>query len=149
MFFLPLHKMGRILAIDFGTKRTGVAVSDPNRMIATSLDTVPTHQIIKFIQDYLSRETVDIIVVGHPKHLDNTESSTTQLTNQFVNKLKKEFTTVKIDKYDERFTSKIASQSLIESGQSKKVRRDKSILDQVSATILLQDYLENLSFRKL
>jgi putative Holliday junction resolvase len=141
--------MGRILALDFGSKRIGIAVTDPTKRIASALDTIPASKIIEFLKGYFGKESVDLIVVGVPKHLDNTESTTTHLARQFINKLKKEFPMIKVDHYDERFTSKIAAQSLIESGQSKKTRQDKSILDQVSATILLQDYLQNLTFRSL
>ncbi len=142
---LPLHlKMARIIAIDFGTKRTGLAVTDPTKTIATALETVPTHQVFDFLQKYMEREPVESIVVGDPKRLNNEASQTTELANRFVNQLKKKFPGLPVKRYDERFTSLIASRSLIESGQSRKVRRDKSVIDQVSATILLQNYLETL-----
>lgn len=142
---LPLpKKMARIIAIDFGTKRTGLAATDPTKTIATALETVPTHQVFEYLKKYMERETVECIVVGDPKRLNNESSPTTELANRFVNQLKKYFPDLPVKRYDERFTSLMASRSLIESGQSRKVRRDKSVIDQVSATILLQNYLETL-----
>ncbi|CAN5454639.1 Holliday junction resolvase RuvX [soil metagenome] len=137
--------MGRIMAVDYGTKRTGLAVTDPSRIIATALDTVPTHQLFAYLHQYFTHQTVDTIVVGDPRRLNNESSSTTVLVNQFVVRLQKEFPVMHIARYDERFTSLMASRSLIESGQSRKVRRDKGMIDRVSATILLQNYLASLS----
>lgn len=136
--------MGRILAIDYGTKRCGIAVTDPERIIATSLETVPTHQLIDYLKKYMLTENVDRIVIGEPKRLNNTDSDTTRLALLFEQQLQKAFPDKQICRYDERLTSKLAQRSLVESGQSKKVRRDKSVLDRVSATILLQDYLHSL-----
>jgi putative Holliday junction resolvase len=137
--------MGRIIAIDYGTKRCGLAVTDPSRIIATALETVPTHQLIDYLRKYMATEDVDRIVIGEPKRLNNTDSETTRLALLFESQLQKNFPEKKIYRYDERLTSKMAQRSLIESGQSKKVRRDKTVLDRVSATILLQDYLLSLA----
>lgn len=141
--------MARILAIDYGSKRTGIAVTDPEQIIATALETVPTHQLFSYLKTYLSKENVECILVGDPKTLKNEVSQTTQLVNQFVNKLKREIPGIPVKRMDERFTSLMAAKSLLESGQSRKTRRDKSILDQVSATILLQNYLSTLPSKNL
>ncbi len=140
--------MGRLMAIDYGKKRCGIAVTDPSQTIATALDTVPRHLLIEYLRKYFSIETVDQLVVGEPKRLNNSDSETTLLVHQFVKNLTKQFPEMMIVLYDERFTSKIATRSLIESGQSRKTRQDKSVLDRVSATILLQDYLSSLQFKK-
>ena len=136
--------MARIIALDYGSKRTGIAVTDPTKTIATALETVSTHQLIDYLQNYFQKEEVESIVVGDPRRLNNEASTTTHLTNQFVNRLKKIFPNIPIYRYDERFTSIMASRSLIESGQSRTVRRDKSIIDQVSATIILQNYITSI-----
>ncbi len=136
--------MARIIALDYGSKRTGIAVTDPTKTIATALETVSTHQLIDYLQKYFQKEEVESIVVGDPRRLNNEASTTTHLTNQFVNRLKKIFPNIPIYRYDERFTSIMASRSLIESGQSRTVRRDKSIIDQVSATIILQNYITSI-----
>jgi len=136
--------MARILALDYGSKRTGIAVTDPTKTIATALNTVSTHVLVDFLQNYFQKEEVESIVVGDPRRLNNEASTTTHLTNQFVNKLKKIFPKMPIYRYDERFTSIMASKSLIESGQTKSTRRNKEIIDQVSATIILQNYLSSI-----
>jgi putative Holliday junction resolvase len=141
--------MARILAIDYGSKRTGIAVTDPEQIIATALETVPTHQLFSYLKNYLANENVECIIVGDPKTLMNEISQTTQLVNQFVNKLKREIPGIPVKRMDERFTSVMAAKSLLESGQSRKTRRDKSVLDQVSATILLQNYLSTLPSKNL
>jgi len=141
--------MARILAIDYGSKRTGIAVTDPEQIIATALETVPTHQLFSYLKTYLANENVECIIVGDPKTLMNEISQTTQLVNQFVNKLKREIPGIPVKRMDERFTSVMAAKSLMESGQSRKTRRNKSVLDQVSATILLQNYLSTLPSKNL
>jgi len=133
--------MGRILAIDYGTKRCGLAVTDPTCTIATSLDTVATRDIFSYLTSYFGREKVQRIIIGEPRRLNNTSSSTTLLTHQFAQQMMKKFPEIPCSLFDERFTSLIAERSLIESGQSKKTRRSKDVLDRVSATIPLQDYL--------
>ncbi len=137
--------MSRIMAIDYGTKRCGIAVTDPTRTIATALDTIPSREIIEFLRKYFQKEIVETVVIGDPRHLNNQPSEISKLADQFVKKLIKEFPLLSIHRYDERFTSSMAAKSMIESGQSKKIRRDKAMLDQISATILLQNYLTSLS----
>jgi len=140
--------MGRLLAIDYGKKRCGIAVTDPGQNIATALETVASHLLIDYLRKYFAMEIVDQLIVGEPKRLNNSNSETTLLVHQFVKNLSKQFPNMSIVLFDERFTSKIASRSLIESGQSKKTRKDKAVLDRVSATILLQDYLTSLQFKR-
>ncbi len=137
-------RMGRILAIDYGTKRCGIAVTDPTQTIATALETVASHQALEFLKKYLQAEKVERIVIGRPRKLDNSEAELSGQIAGFVSRLSKQFPGLEIVSYDERFTSLLASRSLIESGQSKKTRQDKSVLDRVSATILLQDYLNSI-----
>lgn len=136
------------MAIDYGKKRCGIAVTDPTQTIATALETVPAHLLIDYLRKYFANELVDQLVVGEPKRLNNSDSETTLLVHQFVKSLTKQFPELSIVLYDERFTSKIATRSLIDSGQSRKTRQDKSVLDRISATILLQDYLTSLQFKK-
>lgn len=134
--------MPRILAIDYGTKRLGLAVTDPQGIIATPLDTVASHEIMNYLVNYISKEEVRCIVMGDPKTLHNKDSETSEHVHTFANALKKKFPAIPIHFVDERFTSLIAKNSLIESGQNKKTRRDKAVLDRVSATIILQTWLE-------
>ncbi len=143
-----MHEMGRIIAIDYGSKRCGLAVTDPTQTIATALESLPTTQLISFLLNYLNNEVVDTIVLGEPKRLNNTNSATTLLVHAFAERLRKDIPNIPIVLYDERFTSKIAFNSLIESGQSRKVRKDKTVLDRVSATLLLQDFLNSLPSKK-
>lgn len=137
-------QMGRILAIDYGNKRTGIAVTDPFRIIASGLITVETKSLFKFIEDYLSKEDVDIIVVGEPKQMDYTDSEIAPRINVFVENLKTIYPNIKIDRVDERFTSKMAFQTMIDSGLSKLQRRNKALVDEIAATIMLQSYLRNV-----
>ncbi len=134
--------MGRILAIDYGTKRVGIAVTDPLKIIASALDTIHSKDIYEFIKNYTSQEDVETIVVGMPKRLNNEDTHVTSHVVGFVRKLKKQFEKINIEVVDERFTSKIAYNSIIESGANKKKRAEKGLIDQVSATIILQSYLE-------
>ena len=134
--------MGRILAIDYGQKRVGLAVTDELQMIANSLDTVHSKDIFQYLKVYTKTEDVECIVVGEPKDMNNRDSESARFIEPFVKKLKKEFPEIKIDRFDERFTSKIASQTLIDSGISKKQRRNKALLDKISATLILQSYME-------
>lgn len=133
--------MARILAIDYGTKRCGLAVTDPLQMIASPMDTVSTETLLDYLERYFAAESVECIVLGDPKRLNNTGSEITHLTNRFAQKLKHRFPNIPIARFDERLTSKMAAQSMVESGQSKKVKNDKGMLDRVSAAILLQNYL--------
>ncbi len=136
--------MPRILAIDYGAKRTGLAVTDPLKIIASSLRTEPTETLLPFLKDYLSREEVETIVVGQPFRLDGRPSDIEQEILKFIDKLKKQHPAIPIERIDETYTSKIASQTLIASGVKKKKRRDKGLLDSISATLILQDYLERI-----
>lgn len=131
------------MAIDYGLKRTGIAVTDPLRIIATPLDTVESLSLIKFLQQYLQKEVVDEFVVGMPKTLANEDSSVAPAVRKFVEELKKTFSDKPVMMMDERFTSSIAKRSMIESGVKKKDRQNKGNVDKVSATILLQDYLNS------
>ena len=134
--------MGRILAIDYGRKRCGVAVTDVMQIIATGLQTVPTAELMNFLKQYVQKEQVDIFVVGHAKQMDATDSESMQYIKPFVEKLKKEFSNTPVEMIDERFTSKIAFQAMIDGGLKKKQRQDKALIDTVSATIILQSYME-------
>jgi len=136
--------MGRILAIDYGQKRIGLAVTDSQKIIATSLDTIGANDIFDYLKSYIQKEIVELIVVGYAKKLNNTDSDSTKFIKPFVIKLKKIFSNIPVEQYDERFTSKLALQSMIQGGVSKKLKTNKGLLDKVSATILLQDYLEFL-----
>ncbi len=129
------------MAIDYGRVRTGLAVTDPLRIIATALTTVETTTLLSYIKDYCTREQVDIFVVGDAKHLDGTPSESMQYIEPFVAQLKAEFPDKEVARVDERFTSKMAFQTMIDSGLKKKQRRDKGMIDQIAATIMLQDYM--------
>lgn len=135
--------MGRIMAIDYGLKRTGLAVTDPLRIIATPLDTIESSDLLKFLQDYLKKEVVDEFVVGMPKTLSNEDSPIAPAVRNFVEELKKNFADKPVRLMDERFTSSIAKRTLIEGGMKKKDRQNKANVDKVSATILLQDFLNS------
>ena len=135
--------MGRILAIDYGEKRTGLAVTDPVRIIATALTTVATPTLLQFLKDYCAREQVDIFVVGKAMHMDGTPSESMRYIEPFVEKLRETFPDKEVARVDERFTSKMAFQSMIDSGLRKKDRRDKGMIDRVAATIMLQDYMRS------
>ena len=135
--------MGRIMAIDYGRKRTGVAVTDPLQIIAGNLATVSTHTLMEFIKDYMSRETVDRIVIGQPSQLNGQPSESMRYITPFVNRLKSELPDMPIVMYDERFTSTIAHQAMIDGGMKKSDRRDKSRVDAIAATIILNDYLQS------
>ena len=135
--------MGRILGIDFGRKRTGVAVTDPLQIVAGNLATVPTHTLMSFIKDYIAREQVERIVIGQPTQLNGEPSESMKYITPFVNKLSKELPDMPIVMYDERFTSTIAHRAMIDGGMKKSDRRDKSRVDAIAATIILNDYLQS------
>jgi len=137
--------LGRILAIDYGRKRVGLAVTDPLQMIANSLTTVHAKDIWNFLSDYLNKETVDCIVVGYPKQMNNQASEAVRYINPFVKRLQKLYPEMDIQLVDERFTSKIAHQTMIDAGLRKKARQNKALVDTISATIILQSYLEQKS----
>ena len=128
------------MAIDYGLKRVGVAVTDPLKMIANPLDTIDSNKIIDFIKGYLHKEEVERIIVGMPKNLQNQDTDATSLVTKFIDKLKN-VVNVPIETIDERFTSKMAFQTMIDSGMKKKQRQNKGLIDEIAATILLQDYL--------
>lgn len=134
--------MPRILAIDYGQKRTGIAVTDPSQIISTGLTTVDTNTLFAYLTDYLKKEPVEEIIVGHPKHLNNTDSDSMKFIEPFYRKLSELFTQIPITLFDERYTSKMAFQAMIDGGLKQKDRRNKALIDQVSATILLQNYME-------
>lgn len=135
--------MGRIMAIDYGKKRTGIAVTDPLQLIANGLTTVNTPTLFDFIMDYVKKEDVELIVVGQPKQPNGDDSENMKRITPFVNRLKKLLPDTPIEYYDERYTSVLAQRAIIESGVKKKERREnKGLVDQVSATIILQDYME-------
>lgn len=136
--------MGRILAIDYGLKRTGIAVTDPLQIIAQGLTTIESSQLIKFLKNYFSHESVDKIIIGEPKNLDNTSTDATALVEKVVRQLESSFPAIPIIRIDERFTSKMASRAMIDMGLKKKQRQNKGLVDEIAATILLQGYLQSL-----
>lgn len=133
--------MGRVLAIDYGTKRSGIAVTDPLQLIASGLTTVPTKELMVFLGGYFQKEPVELVLVGAPKRLDGTPSEVTPAIESFLQKFEAQFPEMAVSRMDERFSSKMAFQSMIDSGLSKKKRQDKGLIDQISATLILQDYL--------
>ncbi len=135
--------MGRILAIDYGRKRTGIAVTDPLRIIPGGLATVPTHTLLNFLKDYVSREPVERFVLGLPRRMDYEESETMALIRPFAVKLAQVFPSIPITYVDERFTSRMAQRAILEAGIPKMKRRDKALVDEISAVIILQSYLDN------
>ncbi|KAF9657709.1 Holliday junction resolvase RuvX [Tenacibaculum mesophilum] len=135
--------MGRILAIDFGKKRTGIAVTDELQIIASGLTTVNTSELITFLKEYTQKENVELFLVGKPKQMDNSDSESEVLIAPFLQKLEKAIPSIPIKRVDERFTSKMAFQTMIDSGLKKKQRQNKALVDEISATIILQSYLYN------
>ncbi|MBF90656.1 MAG: Holliday junction resolvase RuvX [Flavobacteriales bacterium] len=136
--------MPRILAIDYGQKRVGLAVTDIEQIIASGLTTVHTKDVMSYLKQYITKEKVSAFVVGEAKNLDNTPAESARFIEPFVRRLKKEFPDISIHRVDERFTSKIAFQTMIDSGLKKKVRQNKALVDEISATIILQSYLDSL-----
>ena len=139
--------MGRILAIDYGQKRIGLAVTDELRMIAGPLASVHSKDVIAYLKDYVARENVDCFVVGYPLTLQNQLSQSARFTEPFVKHLQKTFPHIPVERMDERFTSKMAIAAILESGARKKVRQDKALVDKVSAVIILQSYLEMIAMQ--
>jgi putative Holliday junction resolvase len=137
--------MSRIISIDYGLKRTGLAVTDPLQIIATGLKTVESKQLIPFLKDYFSKEQVELIIIGEPKNWDDTDTHATPLVEKCIKDLQKNFPSIPIKKVDERYTSKMAKDSMLEMGLKKKQRRNKALVDEIAATIMLQDYLRSLS----
>jgi len=137
--------MARILSIDYGKKRTGLAVTDPLQIIATGLTTVETPQLFKFLKEYFAKEPVELIIMGEPKNWDDTDTHATPLVKKAVERLKREFPAIPVKMWDERYTSKMASQAMIEMGLKKKQRQNKALVDEIAATIILQEYLRSIS----
>lgn len=135
--------MARIIALDFGKKRTGIAVTDELQIIASGLTTMETSELLPFLENYFTKENVELILIGKPKQLDNSDSESEALIIPFIKKLTAKFPTIPIKREDERFTSKMAFQTMIDSGLNKKQRRNKALIDEISATIILQSYLYN------
>lgn len=135
--------MGRILAIDFGKKRTGIAVTDKLQIIASGLTTVQTDTLISFLKEYILNEKVDLFIIGKPKQMNNSDSESEALILPFISKLKKHIPQIPIQRVDERFTSKMAFQTMIDGGLKKNQRKNKALVDEISATIILQSYLYN------
>lgn len=139
--------MARILSLDIGRKRTGIAVTDPLKIIATGLETIPTHRIVEFLMEYTSRECVEQFVIGYPVQMNNQPSEAVQYIEPIINRIAKVFPQIPIQKVDERFTSKMAFQTMIDGGVKRKDRQNKALIDTISATIILQSYLESISSR--
>ena len=133
--------MSRILAIDYGIKRTGIAVTDEMQMIAFGLTTIPSDTAITFLKDFFSKERVERVIVGEPKQMDGTPSQSAEIINKFLETFKSNFPEMPVERVDERFTSKMAFQTMIDSGLKKKQRQNKALVDEIAATIMLQDYL--------
>ena len=134
--------LARILSIDYGGKRTGLAVTDPLKIIATGLQTVETPKLLSFLKDYFSREQVELVIIGMPVNWDDTATHATPLVLNFIKEFKKKFPSIPIKEVDERFTSKLASQAMLQMGLKKKQRQNKAMLDEIAATIILQEYLQ-------
>lgn len=137
--------MPRILSIDFGSKRTGLAVTDTLKIIAVGLAGLHTKDLESYLQDYFKREPVELVIVGHPTNLDGRDTHATPLVKAFINRFKKVFPQMPILKVDERYTSKLAVQSMVQSGMKKKDRQNKNLVDEIAATIMLQEYLNTIS----
>lgn len=135
--------MARILALDYGKKRTGIAVTDPLQIIATALTTVDTNELIGYLKKYMQAEDVEKVIIGYPLNFDDTSTDATPLVEKFIGKFGNVFPTLPIQKVDERMTSKMASQAIAQMGLSKKEREKKELIDSVSAVIMLQEYLES------
>lgn len=133
--------LGRILAIDYGQKKVGFAVTDELQIIANGLDTVHVSKAFDFLKAYVGKEKVDVIVVGDPRKMDNSQSDSARFIEPFVNRIKKELPDIPVVRMDERFTSKMAFQTMIDAGLGKKARQNKELVDKISATIILQSYL--------
>lgn len=140
--------MGRILALDYGKKRVGVAVSDPQKIIANKLATVATHTLWDFLKTYMINEQVEEVVVGYPLQMNNTASEAVVYINPFLKKFKEKYPDVRLEVVDERFTSKMAARTMIEGGVKKMARRNKELVDAISATIILQSYMEQKRHRQ-
>ena len=141
--------MGRILDIDYGTKRTGIAVTDPLRIVPGGLKTVATHELNAFLADYFSKESVDVVVVGYPTNMNGEESASMKQIRPFVDKLIKQYPDKKIVMFDERFTSVIAQRAILDSGIGRMARRNKALVDEVSATIILESFMDSKQYKEI
>lgn len=137
--------MARILAIDYGGKRTGIAVTDPLQIIATGLTTIESKELIPFLKNYFLQETVELIIIGLPKNWDETDTHGTPLVEAAIKKITKEFPQMPLKTVDERYTSKMAKNAMLEMGMKKKDRQNKKLVDEIAATIMLQEYLQSIS----
>ncbi len=137
--------MPRILSIDYGSKRTGIAVTDPLKIIATGLAGIHTKDLETFLINYFKKEEVELVIIGHPTNWDDSDTHATPLVQAFINRFKKVFPTIPIMKVDERFTSKMAVQSMVQSGMKRKDRQNKNMVDEIAATIILQEYLNTIT----
>lgn len=133
--------MARIMAIDYGGKRTGLAVTDPLQIIATVLTTIETHKLVPFLKDYFAKESVEQVIIGMPLNWDDSDTHATQMVRNFIRHFKKTFPQIPITEVDERYTSKMASKAMVDMGMKKKQRQDKGMVDQIAAAIMLQEYL--------
>lgn len=140
--------MGRIVAIDYGRKRTGVAVTDTLRMIANGLASLPSGDVISYLSDYVSKESVDLFVVGYPKQMNNEPSENMKYVEAFTKQLNRKIPDVPIEYYDERFTSVLAHRAMIDGGLKKKQRQNKALVDEISAVLILQTYLESTKYKQ-
>ena len=138
--------MARILAIDYGGKRTGIAVTDPMQIIATGLTTIASHELISFLKNYFLKEAVELVIIGLPKNLDDSDTHGTPLAKAAIKKIQKEFPQMPLKTVDERYTSKMAKDAMLEMGMKKKDRRDKKLVDEIAATIMLQEYMQSLNY---
>lgn len=141
--------MARIMAIDYGRKRCGIAVTDTLQIIANGLTTVSSTELIDFIRNYIAKEPVELIVVGKPKQVNNQPSENMRYVTALLNSLHKQLPDMKVELYDERFTSVLAQRTMIDAGLGKQARRNKELVDEISATIILQDYLESKKYNRL
>ncbi len=137
--------MARILAIDYGGKRTGIAVTDPLQIIATGLTTIPSHELIAFLKKYFADQEVELVIIGLPKNLDDSDTHGTALAVAAIKKIQKSFPAMPLKTVDERYTSKMAKSAMIEMGMKKMQRRDKKLVDEIAATIMLQEYMQSVS----
>lgn len=140
---INLISLGRILSIDYGGKRTGIAVTDPLKIIATGLCTVETPKLVSFLKDYFLKEQVELVIIGMPLNWDDSATHATPLVEKFIKQFQKNFPSVPIKEVDERFTSKLASQAMLQMGLKKKQRQNKAMLDEIAATIMLQEHLQH------
>lgn len=136
--------MPRIISIDYGAKRTGLAVTDPLQIIATGLTTVESKQLIPFLKNYFAKEEVELIIIGEPKNWDDTDTHATALVEKIISQLEKNFPKIPIKKVDERYTSKMAKDAMLEMGLNKMQRRNKKLVDEIAATIMLQEYMRRV-----